>query len=248
MNCLKFGSGPELLIAFHGYNDRASGFSVLENAFNGKYTIVAPELPFHGKTLWNAAMITRSDLIELAEKLLDSCAHTRCALLGFSLGAQIAQVVTPDLAPRLDRIILLAPNPRGLALALGIPLWMRKGFYSLLQKPGWFLAPVKLLAKSRLISASIANFLAGNLERPRRLKRVFTYWYSMEAFSVPRKSFLKAVVENRIPVTVIYGANDSLTRPAALKKQFGSIPDVNFTTLPAGHRLLDPLLAHHLSA
>ncbi len=48
----RFGAGPELLIAIHGFSDRARMFTVLEPALAGKYTVVAIDLPFHGQTEW----------------------------------------------------------------------------------------------------------------------------------------------------------------------------------------------------
>ena len=46
----KFGNGPEILFAFHGFDNDANDFRIFEKAFGERYTIVAVNLFFHGKS------------------------------------------------------------------------------------------------------------------------------------------------------------------------------------------------------
>ena len=50
VHILCFGTGPELLIALHGFGDRARMFAVLEPALADRYRVVAVDWPFHGQT------------------------------------------------------------------------------------------------------------------------------------------------------------------------------------------------------
>lgn len=237
-----------MLLAFHGYNERANVFGVLETTIATKYAIVAPDLPFHGETIWKKDDFTRSDLLEIVRRIQGHLDIGRYSFMGFSLGAQIAQALTPELASSLNQVILLAPEAHGLALAGKIPKWWRKVFFTLSKQPRFFEGMVHLLAKTGIISAGNRQFIQGNTGHSQRSERLFKYWLSAGAFRVSGKKFREAIAQHQIPVQIFYGTEDPLIRPKALQKRFGNIPGAQITGLPVSHRLISPILASHLSA
>jgi pimeloyl-ACP methyl ester carboxylesterase len=47
-----WGTGEKLLLCLHGYGESATSFALLEQALGKEFTILAPDLPFHGRTQW----------------------------------------------------------------------------------------------------------------------------------------------------------------------------------------------------
>jgi pimeloyl-ACP methyl ester carboxylesterase len=47
-----WGTGKKLLLCLHGYGESATSFALLEQALGKEFTILAPDLPFHGGTQW----------------------------------------------------------------------------------------------------------------------------------------------------------------------------------------------------
>lgn len=246
LSCRRFGHGPELLIAFHGYNERAAVFEALEPALAAHFTMVAPDLPFHGETAWNSDDFSRDDLIEMVQHLQQHAGNARYSLMGFSLGAQMVQSLTPILAVNLNQVILLAPEPRGLALATMFPKWLRKACFRLVKIPGFVERIVHLPTKTGMISEKTRQFLKSHTSRSARFERLLKYWVSADAFRVSPEAFRRVVTDFRLSVQVYFGTEDSLIRPKSIQKQFGKIPGAIITPLPVGHRLIGPALARQL--
>jgi predicted alpha/beta-fold hydrolase len=98
IHCLTFGSGPELLIALHGFSDRARMFAVLEPALSENYTVVAVDWPLHGQTHWTPNTFSKQDLLDIIRRILANHGKERFSLMGFSFGARLAQALLPDLS------------------------------------------------------------------------------------------------------------------------------------------------------
>src|SRR5882724_5510260 len=80
------GNGRRPLIAFHGYSDSANSFNLLEEYMGNDYTLIAIDMPFHGKTDWKEGLTLRPvDLIEIMNAILQdlSLPHSKIYLMGF---------------------------------------------------------------------------------------------------------------------------------------------------------------------
>src|SRR5262249_32095371 len=154
---------PELLIALHGFGDRARMFAVLEEALTEKYTVVAVDWPFHGQTEWPDPTFTKADLLAIIQGILDQEGKTRFRLMGFSFGARLTLSMLPELAGRLNKLYLLSPDgveTKGMSMAVHTPMWVRRLLFRMLQNPEWFLKMVRAGGKIRLVPPVIQHFLA----------------------------------------------------------------------------------------
>jgi pimeloyl-ACP methyl ester carboxylesterase len=127
IHCLQFGTGPELLIALHGFSDRARMFAVLEPALSARYTVVAIDWPFHGQTEWSPRTFSKQDLLGIIQMVVAAHGATRFSLMGFSFGARLAQALLPDIYPQLNKLYLLSPDgvkTKGMSTAARTPMWL----------------------------------------------------------------------------------------------------------------------------
>ena len=169
VHCLRFGQGPKLLVALHGFGDRARLFAILEEALATRYTVVAIDLPFHGQTEWEDTTFAKSDLLEIIAVIMAREGRERLCLMGYSFGARLVQAMLPDLLPRLDKLYLLAPDgiqTKGMPLAVRTPMWLRRFLFRILRKPQWFLYLLDLGRRLKLLPPLILHFLSFNLTRP----------------------------------------------------------------------------------
>ena len=87
-----FGNGPELLLAFHGFDNNADDFRLFEPLLGQQYTIVAVNLFYHGTQLRRRApdqlQFRREDLraLIITAQALSACS---ISLLGFFTGGRI---------------------------------------------------------------------------------------------------------------------------------------------------------------
>ncbi len=96
------GSGEKLLICLHGFGESALHFKCLAPALGDTYTIIALDMPLHGKT--------EDDLPALIAQLLEQHGRQRFSLMGYSMGGRLALCVIEKMAAQVDELILLAPD------------------------------------------------------------------------------------------------------------------------------------------
>lgn len=161
IHCLKFGSGPQLLIALHGFGDRARMFAVLEEALTEKYTVLAVDWPFHGQTEWPDTTFSKEDLLAIIQLILKQEGKTRFCMMGFSFGARLAQSMLPELSGQLDKLYLLSPdgvNTKGMSMAVHTPMWVRRFLFRVLKRPDWFLNLLRIGRKIGIVPPVNSTF------------------------------------------------------------------------------------------
>lgn len=246
------GHGPELLIALHGFGDRGRLFADLEPALGGQFTIVAPDLPFHGETRWPHKSFTKADLLDCIGQILAQEQKTRFSLMGYSFGARLAIALTPELADRLDRLYLLAPegfNTRGIAIATAVPLWLRRLLHRALEPPDWFLGSLRLGRKLGLLPPFTAGFLHANLSSPARRMRTFGCWYALDAFMIRPEQIRAVWLDTNLPVEVYIGSRDMIVPLKPLQQLVKGIPNARLQVLEGEtHRLVGKRLGAALAA
>src|ERR1700744_3326350 len=109
-----WGTGSRILFAFHGYGESSESFAFLAEALGRDFTIVAMDLPFHGETEWKEAELffDPGDLPALLEAIAEGLPGRQQGwwLMGYSMGGRIALQLLELAAPRIERLVLLAPD------------------------------------------------------------------------------------------------------------------------------------------
>lgn len=241
IHCLRFGQGPKLLVALHGFSDRARLFAILEEALQERYTVVAFDLPFHGQTEWPGKTFSKSDILQIIQQIMDREGKDRLCLMGYSFGARLAQAMLPELLPKLDKLYLLAPDgiqTKGMPMAVRTPIWVRQFLFRILKKPQWFLNLLQLGRRLKLVPPLIIHFLSFNLTRPERFQRTFGCWFAMESFYLRRRRIKAIWRESKLPVDIYFGTKDEMIHYKTVKKMVEGVPNVRIYLMDAGHRLI----------
>ena len=242
----RFGTGPELLIALHGFSDRARMFTVLEPGLAAKYTVVAIDLPFHGQTEWKKNTFSKEDLLGIIRQILELEGKTRFSLMAFSFGARLAQAMLPQLVEQINHLYLISPDgikTKGMTTAARTPMWMRRLLYRMLQKPGWFVGMVQAGRKAGVVPPLVHHFLTNNLNKPERFQRTFGCWLALDSFYLRRRDIKKLLLQSALPTRIFIGKDDPMLKHSSLNKIYGGIPTVEMTWVDDGHRLVGEELA-----
>jgi pimeloyl-[acyl-carrier protein] methyl ester esterase len=103
------GEGAPLVL-LHGWAMNLRVFDDLVAALAPARRVIALDLPGHGCSAWRAGL-TPADTVEW---LLDELPE-RCALLGWSLGGQLALRIAARAPARISRLVLVAGTPKFIA-------------------------------------------------------------------------------------------------------------------------------------
>lgn len=251
IHTLRFGQGGKLLIALHGFGDRARMFAVLEEALGKNYTVVAVDWPFHGQTEWAKETFTKEDLLGIIRQILLKHDKERFCLMGFSFGGRLSQAMLPELAGQLDKLYLFSPDgvkTKGMTMAVHTPMWLRRFLFRILQKPGWFISLLNFGKKIGLMPPLIHHFLTNNLNRPERLQRTFGCWLATDSFYLRRRDIKAVLQKTGLPTDVYIGLHDRFLHQKELKRLYEGLPNVRVFWLEEGHRLVGEALAAEILA
>ncbi len=251
MHCLRFGAGERLLVAVHGFGDRARLFVVLAEALAKNYTVVAIDLPFHGQTEWQPDTFSKSDLSAIVRQVVAHEQRERFSMMGFSFGARLVQAMLPDFIERLDKLYLLSPdgiNTKGMWTAVHTPLWVRRLFCRLLRQPGWFIRLMRFGKRLGLVPGLIMNFVSYNLTRPERFRRTFGCWFALSSFYLRRRRIKALLHDSGLPVDVYFGTKDDMIRFKTLKKMTDDVPNMRLFLMDEGHRIVGEELRDMMDA
>ena len=241
IHCLRFGQGQQLLVALHGFGDRARLFAILEKALAERYTVVAFDLPFHGQTEWPKHTFYLEDLLAVVRQIVAREGKTRFCLMGFSFGARLSQAMLPHLLPQLDKLYLLSPDgirTKGMSTAVRTPKWVRQLLFRLLQKPQWFLRLLELGRRMRLVPPLVLHFLSFNLTRPERFRRTFGCWLALDSFYLGRRR-IKAIWDTSgLPVDIYFGTKDEMIHYKTVKQMAEGMSNIRLFLMDEGHRLV----------
>ena len=253
LHYLKTGSGPRLLLAFHGYGNNAGIFSPLEKYLYNDFTIISFDLPHHGNTKWEAPLLTQKDLVQIVTTLKKEYNVEKVSLIGYSLGGRICFTILELMPESIDRITLLATD--GLAINFYYYFFTRtyigkKIFRHMLTKPSPYFKFLDWLKKRNLVNKSSHKFVMQSLASESNRNFLLRVWPSLSDL-IPQPGKLKTIITKyRIPITIFMGTHDKIMPPALAQKFKSGLDTVQVTILDKGHHIFDndtaPQIAHSL--
>jgi pimeloyl-ACP methyl ester carboxylesterase len=245
----QFGSGPKVVLCFHGYGEEAVTFEFLGKFAAEQFAFYAIDLPFHGQTIWNDGTgFTTYDLQRIIEKILVQnngqpvTSNQQLTLLGFSLGGRIALSLYQAMPEQIEKLLLLAPD--GLKVNfwywLATQTWLGKNLFAFTMKyPGWFFVLLKALNKLRFVNASIFKFVSYYIDDKEARMLLYNRWITLRKIKsgiTQIKSFIKRY---KTPVRLVYGKHDRIILSSVGEKfRKGIEEQCSITEIHSGHQVL----------
>lgn len=247
VSCHRFGRGAKLIIALHGFGDQANSFSNFEKTLGDHYTIIAPDLPFHGETEWLEDSYQREDFIQLIEQILKLDSWQTFDLVGHSLGGTIALSIATHFDKHLEYLILLAPSGiavKSMAIPNLIPVAIRLWIAKYL-KTGFILNLAERLKTWGGVNAYSVKFLHHHLGDSNKQKRLMHTWVSEYYFRLKISTLKRSLSKREKEKTYfILGTKDPLVSSSVIEEKLGNY--VNIQQIESGHRMINAKTAVHL--
>ena len=245
----QFGNGPNLLIAIHGFADTGKTFEVLEAALSQQYTVIAFDLPLHGKSNWQKAFYTKADIIAILQLFCAQQNKTSFALMGHSMGTRLIVKMVPNLREQIEHLYFLAPDGLRNKWVFNmnwIPVRLRWWSKRKLEVSDKFQQFIAFLDKKRLIKPIVNTFVQVHLSNPRRRRRLLGVWISHQYFMTYPWQFARLLRKEKIPIDLFYGKKDKII-PARWGQDFvHKIPHARLHLLESNHKLINKELASRL--
>lgn len=247
LHFLKAGTGSTVILCFHGYGETADYFAFLAELLPPEqYTIIAVDLPFHGKTVWKDGLtFSPDDLKEITQLILERSSVTpdqKIILLGFSLGGRVALQLYQSIPALVHKLVLMAPD----GLKVNSWYWLAtqtkagNNFFAFtMKKPGWFFGLLKLMNKLKLVNSSIFKFVNYYIGDPEVRLLLYSRWTSLRKIKPSLPVIKHNIRENKTAVRLVYGKHDRIILSSVGEKfKIGIEEHCTLTVISSGHQVL----------
>ncbi len=243
---IRFGSGPKILFAFHGFSENSESFLVLEPALGKKYSVIAIDLPYHGNSKWlEPGFFSTDDLIELFASFLKKFSVDRFSILGFSMGGKCVLYIVKSYAEKIDELILMASDgikTNKLYNVAVYPKWGRSLFKTTIKYPGWFFVFIKTAGRLKLITPWLHKFTFNHMETKEKRQRLYDTWISMGSFNPDIEVVKEEINANKITTLLFFGVRDEVI-PISVANYFAEdLRNCTLIKLDRGHYFIDERL------
>jgi pimeloyl-ACP methyl ester carboxylesterase len=241
-----FGTGPKVMLAFHGFNNSAHDFVSLERIAGDKYTIVSVNIFFHGNSMVEEHLVERgfsnNELKALFGDLFNIKPSRKYTLMGYSLGGRIVLKMLELFPERIEKIILLAPD--GLKINPFYTFFTRtivgkNILKNAVNNPASFHNIARFLKRTRIISEKRYQFAFTNFENKSKREKVYRTWMLFKNVVTGQETIKARLREHKIHLFLFFGRYDKIIPPSIgenFKKGVEKL--VNLYILDEGHRLI----------
>ncbi len=259
-----YGTGPKVILAFHGYGDSGNQFNILQHEMGNAYTIIAPDMPLHGKTKWNEDDFVLDDLVFILNKILEelpgvqtgvkrNCLQIlpkgtetedcdKFSMLSFSMGGRIVLNLLEKIPRQIERVVLVAPD------GLHENFWYRIGtrtfagnrfFRYTMKQPNWLFLIMRMGEKTNLLHTSLTRIVHYYMDDEQERNLLYKRWMLLRNFRPHLATIKKVSAKFQIPVRILFGKYDKIIR-SKRGDVFSKSPNVKIKIIDAGHRLMQP--------
>lgn len=242
----RFGAGPDILLAFHGFSENGKSFLALEPSLGSTYTIYAFDIPYHGETKWNEpSHFTTADLIAIVKQFIAESKIDRFSVLGFSMGGKCALYIAKTFPEKIDELFLLASDGIKTNKIYNVavyPKWGRELFKTTIRHPRWFFFMINTLNKLKILSPWLYKFTYNHMETKEKRQRLYNTWISMSEFNPDIKEVKEKINQFEIRVFLFFGKRDEVIKPEVGIAFCEGLKHCNLTLLDRGHYFIDEKL------
>ena len=236
------GHGTDLVL-LHGWGLNLRVWDGLVQELREEFRLITIDLPGHGRSPWSAGRSTPAEQAWLIHQSLAPIS-ARYALLGWSIGAQIALDLAAATPAQIASLILVAATPK---FAAG-PDWLHGATPESIAKLATQLQQDYRQTLSDFLDLQVRGSASGEAALAQLRRSLFEQGEaSQEALAngLDRlaNSDLRATLAHvRAPTLVIAGQYDRITPPAASQAVAAAIPGARYVEMPrAAHA---PFLSH----
>lgn len=246
----KFGTGPAILLAFHGFGQSSQAFAPVGVITGEQYTLFAIDLFLHGNSRYSGnQLLTQPDWQRIIAAFLESQNIDRFSLMGFSLGGRFALATVEAFADRLDQLVLIAPD--GITRSFWYQLATgsfpgRKLFRYTLRHLPLLTAFGHTLTRFDLLHRTAMRFVEVSLSTPQQRELVYQSWTQFRLIQPDLSSIANLLIDKKIRVRFFTGAFDRIVPGSYILPLTKHLRHYELTVLKTGHNHLIELVAAEL--
>lgn len=237
----RYGSGPRVVLAFHGYGQGHGHWRSLVAALSEqRVSVYAFDLFYHGQSRLGRAdaPLTKQRLGDLLADFLREQQIDTFGLLAFSMGAKFALTAAERFPDKVEQLWLITPDglQRQLWYTLATaPPFMRGLLGRTVLRPQRLLGFIDTLRERRLVDAGLVRFAEWQLDSREKRLRIYRSWVGFRKLTFSLKTLARVLNRRPTPVTFFLGRHDQVISHAGLQRFTASLRNARTVLLDTGH-------------
>jgi pimeloyl-ACP methyl ester carboxylesterase len=243
LHYLQWGDGSRLLLALHGYSNSAGIFAALAASLMQEYTVIALDMPHHGRSEWeNDEPWSQDALMGTVRELMQQYKADKVALTGFSLGGRVCLKLAELMPQYIARITLIAPDGlvpnRFYRFVTKNPAGKRL-FAHFLERPEEYMNLFSWLERRNLLDTSKRKFVEQYVSAQQARSFLKKVWPNLRLLVPDGDKVRRNVAWYGFPVHVFMGRHDRVIPLEHAIRFAAGAPGVHLHMLEKGHRVMD---------
>lgn len=239
----QWGTGPQLLLALHGYGNNAGMFAGMAAMLDKAYTTISLNLPYHGQSVWNRpGSWAGAELKATVLELMQQQGVDKIALTGFSLGGRLCLKLIELMPGQISRATLIAPDGlvpnRVYRFVTGNPAGKRI-FAHFLDKPDGYMRMLGWLERQRLLHPSKKKFMEQYVSDAATRDFLKKVWPNLGDLVPDPQKVRRNISRYNIPLHLFMGRHDRVILLPHGEQFAAGVASVKLHVLDKGHRVLD---------
>lgn len=239
----KSGSGPEPLLAFHGFGQDNTAFDSIHLSLTNQYTWYVFNLFFHGDSIWaeGEKPLEQHVLKKIFSQFFSENNINNISLAGFSLGGKFALTITSLFPDKINTLFLIAPDGVSTTFWYNLatyPLLFRRIFKSMIHHPAILEQLIRFARFLKIADKSLLRFVEYQMNTEDKRKQVYYSWVVFRKLQPGLKKVAASMNDHNIQLVMITGRHDRVIRPAKMKKLLKHVKKYEHVVLNTGHNEL----------
>lgn len=246
LSYLQWGEGEDVMLCFHGFGRSAADFELFLPLRRPNQRIIAINLLAHGSSRFASSRpylqaLKPHEWIECLSVFLAEKNVHQFHLFGYSMGGRIALCTWQWMPDRVKSVVLLATDGLKKNLLYRFASGTRSGramYRYCIDRPEALFRLVGLLHQIKLLPPKLFRFVHVHLDSRSKRQQVYDAWLVYRHFFPNLNQLSQIHRQNTIPVSLLFGKNDSIIRPRLARRLTSRFQTpVQVVILPSGHRL-----------
>lgn len=251
---LRFGNGPRILLAFHGFGLSKESFLITEKKLGTAYTVYSFDLFFHGESYWahKERPLSKVTFAEMMRLFLDHFGIRKFSIITYSLGGKLGLSLAEAYVPRLEKLMMVASDGfvlspwYKLATSFAATRRLLKWFVF---KPQLYFKVTQLLHRMKVIPYATIRFAELNMSTITLRRKVYLSWVVFRKLKVDTDALCRQLNHHQIDVELYFGDRDFLIPMRKIKQRSSTLIYRQVVVFACSHsKVLQEYAYHDLKA
>ncbi len=235
LRVLKSGSGPEIMLMFHGFGQTAEVFKDWHLALHQSHTLFSFDLFFHGNSDQKEEPVTTEYWGNLIHTFAERQQFDAFHLVGFSLGGRFVNATILTMPMMVKSIIYIAPDGFYESPWHFMALTFKRPFRYLMTHPKALLNMADVAQKYGLSSPTLVKFAKRELTDLENRVRVYRSWILLKPLIRNHRKVTRTIDDHDIRCTLILGSKDHIIPPAKVSPKFKTASGTTICVIDKRH-------------